>query len=61
LKKKCRVYGHGCLQHQKEDERIFFLSISEKIDSIIDADDFQKLLLSPFFLHHTLKETENAK
>ncbi len=61
LKKKCGVYGSGCLHHQKEDERTFFLSIPEKIDSKIGTDDFQKLLQSPFFLHHTLKETENAK
>jgi len=61
LKKKCMVYAQGCLKHKKEKERTFFLSFSKKIDSKMDTDDFQKLLQSSFFLHHTLKEKKNAK
>lgn len=30
LKKKCRIYGQGCLKHQKVEEGDFYLKLAEK-------------------------------
>ena len=37
LKRKCQVYARGCLNHHKDEEAAFFLSISKNIEALFDA------------------------
>lgn len=36
LKKKCRVYGHGCIKHGRKEEGVTYLAIAEKYNHLMD-------------------------
>lgn len=59
LKKKCQVYARGCLNHHKDEEADFFLSISKSIESPlespVDVARIDALLKSDYFFEHTMR------
>ena len=59
LKKKCRVYARGCLNHHKDEEADFFLSICGNIDALLEAPigmaGLDALLKSDYFFEHTIR------
>lgn len=58
LNKKCRIFGCGCLHHQREEEAAFFFSIPEQLTLPTNSAHLLTLLSSPFFQTLPLRGTE---